>query len=122
MPDSAHNSEPHLWVKISLGDAGEVGPGKIALLRLIREHRSIAGAARAMNMSYRRAWLLINELNQIFGQPVLSTFLGGRTHGGAELTPLGEALIARFDSISSRAEAAVREELSALAAEVRSSD
>jgi molybdate transport system regulatory protein len=110
---------PHLWVKIDLGNARQVGPGKIALLRLVGERRSIAAAAREMKMSYRRAWLLIDELNTIFGQPVLVTHVGGRSFGGAELTPFGLRLIERFEAITRRTEEAAREELAALAAEVR---
>src|SRR5690606_18524654 len=60
----AKRREPVLWIKLRFGDDDEVGPGKIALLRRIEEQRSISGAARAMNMSYRRAWLLIDELNR----------------------------------------------------------
>lgn len=110
---------PHLWVKIDLGNARQVGPGKIALLRLVGERRSIAAAAREMKMSYRRAWLLIDELNTIFGQPVVITHVGGKSFGGAELTPFGLRLIERFDAIIRRAAEAAREELAALAAEVR---
>lgn len=109
----------HLWVKIDLGNARHVGPGKIALLRLVGEHRSIAAAARGMKMSYRRAWLLGDELNTIFGQPVLVTHVGGKSFGGAELTPFGLRLIERFDAITRRTEEAVRDELAALAADVR---
>ncbi len=117
MPDPI--PQPHLWVKIDLGNARQVGPGKIALLRLIGERRSIAAAAREMKMSYRRAWLLIDELNSIFGQPVLTTHIGGKSYGGAELTPFGQRLIERFDAIARRTQEAVQDELAALAAEVR---
>lgn len=109
----------HLWVKIDLGNERQIGPGKIALLRLVGEKRSIAGAARDMKMSYRRAWLLIDELNNMFAQPVLVTHVGGKSFGGAELTPFGLRLIDCFDAITLRTEEAVRDELAALAAEVR---
>jgi molybdate transport system regulatory protein len=115
----AETASAHLWVKIDLGNGSQVGPGKIALLRLIGEKRSIAAAARDMKMSYRRAWLLIEELNTIFGQPVLNTYVGGKSFGGAELTEFGQRLIERFDAITRRTEEAVRDELAALAAEVR---
>lgn len=110
---------PRLWVKIDLGSAGQVGPGKIALLRGIAEKRSIAAAARDMKMSYRRAWLLIDELNGIFGQPVLVTHIGGKGHGGAELTSFGQRLIDAFGLIQQRAEQAAHEELAALAGEIQ---
>ncbi len=118
MPEPATQAA-HLWVKIDLGNARQIGPGKIALLRLVGERRSIAAAARDMKMSYRRAWLLIDELNTIFAQPVLTTHVGGKSFGGAALTPFGARLIDRFDAITRRTEEAVRDELAALAAEVR---
>ena len=77
-----------LWIKLNLPGSGQVGPGKIALLRMIREHESISGAARAMNMSYRRAWLLVAELNKLFARPLevmneVFDFLGvGPVDGG----------------------------------------
>jgi molybdate transport system regulatory protein len=95
-----------LWIKLDLGDAGQIGPGKIALLKAIGRERSIAAAARAMGMSYRRAWLLVNELNRAFDEPVVATHVGGRRRGGAELTPGGTALIARYEEIAAAAEAA----------------
>ena len=112
-------TRPHLWVKIDLGNERQIGPGKIALLRLVGERHSIAAAARDMKMSYRRAWLLIDELNTIFAQPVLTTHVGGKSFGGAELTPFGVRLIERFDVITRRTEEAVRDELAALATEIQ---
>lgn len=105
---------PHLYVKIDYGDRVRIGPGKVALLKLIREKNSISAAARAMEMSYRRAWLLVEETNTIFGQPVISTHVGGRGHGGARLTPLGEKVIATYEAIIAKAEATVAAELEAL--------
>jgi molybdate transport system regulatory protein len=89
-----------LSIRLDLpGGAGHIGPGKIELLRLIGEHRSIAAAARAMNMSYRRAWLLVQELNGLFAQPLVDKWLGGRSHGGATLTPTGERVIAAYETV-----------------------
>ena len=59
-----------LWVKLRLPGAGQIGPGKIDLLRRIGEQHSISAAARAMDMSYRRAWLLVDEINKLFDQLV----------------------------------------------------
>ena len=119
MPEPIPSAPPRLWVKIDLGNARQVGPGKIALLRLVGERHSIAAAARDMKMSYRRAWLLIDELNTMFGQPVLTTHIGGKSFGGAELTPFGTRLIELFEAINRRTEEATREELAALAAELK---
>jgi molybdate transport system regulatory protein len=107
-------SIPHLYLKIDYGDRVRIGPGKVQLLKLIRDKNSISAAARAMDMSYRRAWLLVEETNKIFGQPVISTHVGGKGHGGAALTPLGEKIIQTYETIVAKAGAAVREELEAL--------
>lgn len=69
-----------LWIRLTVPGVGQIGPGKVELLRQIREHQSISAAARARNMSYRRAWLLIEELNATFARPVVATWTGGRSH------------------------------------------
>ncbi len=97
----------HLWIKLQL-PGGQVGPGKVALLRQIREHESISAAARAMDMSYRRAWLLVAELNKLFAEPLVATWAGGKGHGGAALTSAGEKLVARYDELVERAAVANR--------------
>ena len=81
MPDSRRKAR--LWIKIDLGEGRQIGPGKIALLKAIAEQRSIAGAARSLSMSYRRAWLLVDEMNRDLGSPVVETRVGGRGRGGA---------------------------------------
>jgi molybdate transport system regulatory protein len=99
---------------------GEVrlGPGKIRLLELIQENGSISEAARAMDMSYRRAWLLVSDLNQSFRQPVTTTQTGGKGGGHAELTPFGLDLIRRYRAIERDAAASVADQLAALRAEI----
>lgn len=89
-----------LSIRLDLpGGAGHIGPGKIELLRRIGRHQSIAAAARAMDMSYRRAWLLVQELNGLFAQPLVAKWLGGKSRGGAALTPAGERLVAAYDTV-----------------------
>jgi molybdate transport system regulatory protein len=92
-----------LWIKVNLPGVGQIGPGKINLLRQIRAQESISGAARAMNMSYRRAWLLVAELNKLFAKPLVEAWMGGKSRGGASLTKLGEKLIENYDSVVERA-------------------
>ena len=75
---------------------GRIGPGKIALLEAIGREGSIAAGGRALGMSYKRAWELVGQLNALLGQPVVAVSIGGRTGGGARLTPGGEALIADY--------------------------
>lgn len=91
-----------LWIKVNLPGVGQIGPGKINLLRQIREQASISGAARAMDMSYRRAWLLVDELNKLFEKPVVEAWAGGKSRGGAALTKLGEKLIENYDAVVER--------------------
>ena len=77
-----------LTLRLDFGPGQAVGHGKIRLLEAVREFGSIAAAGRSMGMSYRRAWLLIDELNTLFAKPVIATKHGGQHGGGAELTPL----------------------------------
>jgi len=103
-----------LSIRIDLDPEGRIGPGKIDLLEAIARTGSISAAGRAMDMSYRRAWDLVDELGQIFGQPVVASHAGGRNGGGAKLTPLGEELIARYRMIEHSAATAARPHLEAL--------
>lgn len=74
----------------------QLGPGKVRLLELIHDHGSIRAAGAAMNMSYRRAWLLADALNRMFRETVVETRHGGRSGGGAALTPFGTELVAAY--------------------------
>lgn len=105
-----------LSIRVDLGPGASFGPGKARLLELIAETGSISAAARAMDMSYRRAWLLIDSLNQAFREPVVATQHGGQGGGGAALTPAGQALVARYRTMEAALEAAAAEHLSAFAA------
>jgi len=109
---------PSLSLRIDLDPEGRIGPGKIALLEQIGRHGSISAAARHMDMSYKRAWDLVGEMNRIFGKPVISAKTGGRAGGGAELTAIGLALVSRFRAIEAAAAAVARKELDALQAEI----
>lgn len=107
-------SAAELRLRVDFGAFGAIGPGKIRLLELIGEHGSISTAGRAMKMSYRRAWLLVESLNLAFREPVVSTQRGGSDGGGAALTPFGRDLIARYRAIETKAATAVEENLRAL--------
>lgn len=76
-----------------------LGPGKAELLEQIGAQGSIAAAGRAMGMSYKRAWSLIDEMNRAFAQPVVLSVRGGAGHGGAELTDTGRAIIAHYRAL-----------------------
>lgn len=103
-----------LSLRVDFDGADSVGPGKVRLLELLKETGSIAAAGRAMDMSYRRAWLLIDALNRAFREPVVATKLGGNGGGGAELTQFGEALVAHYRDMETEANAALRPHLTAL--------
>lgn len=97
-----------LKIRLDLPGHGQIGPGKIELLRQIGAHQSIAAAAREMNMSYRRAWLLVQELNGLFSKPLVAKWLGGKSRGGATLTQAGEKLVAAYETLVKQAAAANR--------------
>jgi molybdate transport system regulatory protein len=99
-------------------DEGHIGHGKIELLENIRSCGSISAAARAMNMSYRRAWLLVDEMDRICGQPVVETHAGGKHGGGAKLTSIGPSLVAHYRNIERSVESTARQELIALCADM----
>jgi len=87
---------PSLSIRIDLEADRRIGPGKIALLEQIREHGSISAGGRALEMSYKRAWDLVEEIGEVCGKPVVASRTGGSHGGGATLTPFGEALIERY--------------------------
>lgn len=111
-----------LFLRIDLSPACRVGPGKIALLEQIERTGSISAAGRALGMSYRRAWLLVDELNRLFETPLVATQLGGAHGGGARLTDLGGDLVQRFRSLEQAATALVETHLGALADRVTRAD
>ena len=103
-----------LTVRVDLGTGGALGPGKIRLLELIQDKGSISAAGRAMRMSYRQAWLLVDALNRSFGQALVSKQAGGKSGGGARLTPLGRRIVQRYRAIEKDAAEAVAQHLRVL--------
>src|SRR5215472_8626807 len=87
---------PTVRFRVDFGRDAPVGPGKIALLEEIERGGSLSQAARALNMSYRRAWQLLESLNGSFAQPVATTAKGGRGGGGAVVTPFGRQLMRAY--------------------------
>jgi molybdate transport system regulatory protein len=106
-----------LTLRVDFGELGApLGPGKVRLLELIGEHGSISAAGRAMGMSYRRAWLLVDALNRAFTHPVVASRPGGSGGGGAHLLPMGHEVVRRYRTIEAQAAAAAEPELQALRA------
>ncbi|AWN34829.1 winged helix-turn-helix domain-containing protein [Methylobacterium radiodurans] len=95
-----------LSIRIDLGPGHRVGPGKVRLLEAVAEHGSISAAGRALGMSYRRAWTLIEALNAGFGRPVVEAQAGGRAGGGARLSSFGAGLVADYRALERAAERA----------------
>lgn len=94
---------PSLFIRVRFGERGFIGPGKVRLLELIERHGSISAAGRAMDMSYRRAWLIVEELNHTFAAPLVGKQTGGSGGGGAVLTELGKEVVARYRRIEHEA-------------------
>jgi molybdate transport system regulatory protein len=103
-----------LTLRIDFDDTRQIGHGKIRLLELIDREGSISAAARAIDMSYRRAWLLVDEVNRTFSEPVIETQLGGRGGGRAKLTTFGRALVQVYRSVEKDASVAFAARLSEL--------
>jgi molybdate transport system regulatory protein len=97
-------------IRIDLGDDRRFGPGKARLIELIRDTGSISAAGRALGMSYRRAWLLTDALNKMFGQQLVEPQHGGAKGGGARVTAQGIAALAAYRRIEAAAEAALARE------------
>ncbi len=99
--------------------APAMGPGKAELIERIAQTGSISAAARAMGMSYRRAWQLVEALNRAYREPVIDTAVGGRRGGGARVTAFGSRLVARFRAMENKASAAIAADLRRFAAELK---
>lgn len=92
-----------------------LGPGKIELLAAVGETGSISAAGRALGMSYRRAWLLVDEANRMFKEPLVLASAGGSQGGGAQLTNLGRRVIAAYRAAEEGSKAAIAEAFAGLA-------
>ena len=108
-----------LTVRVDFGAARALGPGKVRLLEAIASTGSISRAGRALGMSYRRAWLLVDDMNRSFRAAVVVTRGGGAKGGGAALTAFGRELIEKYRAIEARATAATKPQLAALEGALR---
>ncbi len=104
---------PRPRLRVLLGSATAMGPGKADLLEAIEAEGSITRAARRMGMSYRRAWLLVEAMNACFRAPLVETARGGPRGGGARLTPLGEEALARYRAMEAKAIASLEPDMAA---------
>jgi molybdate transport system regulatory protein len=102
-------------LRILIGAATSLGPGKADLLEAITRQGSISAAARAMGMSYRRAWILVDTMSRKFRDDVVVTATGGRGGGGAQVTSFGLEVLARYRRTEAKAAAAVEDDMAAFA-------
>jgi len=97
-----------------MGEGLILGPGKVDLLEAIERKGSISAASREMGMSYRRAWLLVDALNQMFKSPLVVASPGGARGGGAHITEFGKEIAAAYRRIEEKTRVAIAEELAPL--------
>lgn len=102
-------------IRVLIGSATALGPGKVDLLEAIAEGGSISAAARTMNMSYRRAWLLVDAMNRCFHGDVVVATTGGHGGGGAALSELGHEVLRRYREMEAKAAASIKNEVAAFA-------
>ena len=114
-------SGTRLTLRVDFGSSRSIGPGKIRLLEAIDRTGSISQAGRALGMSYRRAWLLIDDMNQCFRHAVVTAKPGGSQGGGAVLTEFGTELVCDYRAIESAAQVAAKKRLRGLEAALRKS-
>jgi molybdate transport system regulatory protein len=100
-------------IRVQLGTAFAIGPGKADLLEAIAESGSISAAARRMDMSYRRAWLLLDTMNRCFREPVVDTATGGKGGGGAQITSFGRTVLSSYRAMEARAMASMSKQMQA---------
>lgn len=103
-----------LHLRVDFGADRALGPGKIRLLELIDETGSISAAGRALKMSYRQAWLLVDEMNRMFREPVVTAQTGGGGGGGTALTPAGNAVVRLYREMERRTYGSAAVEIKAL--------
>lgn len=109
-----HPNRLGLHLRVVLDGTVAMGPGKVDLLEAIAETGSIAAAGRRMGMSYKRAWLLVEEMNAMFAGPLVDAAKGGAGGGGATLTPLGRRLLSAYRALEAAAAKAGARELAVM--------
>jgi molybdate transport system regulatory protein len=115
-PAKKKKSVRPIQLRISFKKSIAMGPGKADLLDAIAETGSISAAARKLGMSYRRAWLLVETMNQCFREPVVETLAGGKSGGGAQVTELGVEVVTRYRAMDEKATKSITRELTQFSA------
>ena len=115
MSEASSKRYPGLTLRILANKGPAMGPGKAELLEHIGVAGSISAAARAMGMSYRRAWQLVEAMNRDFAQPLVITAIGGTRGGGTVVTPAGQAALAAYRRMEAKASRAIARDIAAYA-------
>jgi molybdate transport system regulatory protein len=113
-PTKLSGATDRLSIRLDLASGAQIGPGKIAVLEAIALAGSISAAGRALKMSYRRTWELVEDLNKSLGTAVVETAAGGSGGGGAALTKVGKAVVTTYRAIEMDTALAARKHLLAL--------
>jgi molybdate transport system regulatory protein len=108
-----------LTIRLDFELGRRLGAGKIALLESIEKTGSISAAGRAHQMSYRRAWLLVDELNQLFTTPLVAAHHGGAKGGGAALTDQGRRIVTLYRDAEAKMRAVAQGEIDAIERDLR---
>ncbi len=114
MTSSRKPGLPQAKLRVMMPGGDWIGPGKADLLEGIEATGSISAAGKRMRMSYKRAWGLVETLNRMFSEPLVSASRGGAGHGGAELTATGREVLALYRQMQHRTENALSQEIAAL--------
>lgn len=112
------NYKTSVKIRLHINDKIALGPGKADLLEAIIQYGSISAAGRAMGMSYKRAWDLVNTMNESFAKPIVLTAKGGSHGGGAEVTELGKQILNHYRQAQSQAEKAIEQQMNTLSREL----
>ena len=107
MTEKPKASAPHPVFRLAIKAGVAMGPGKAALLRELQTHGSITAAAAALDMSYRRAWTLVESMNEQFKAPLVEKLRGGHGRGGTVVTPFGLEVLKQYEAMQAEAERAI---------------
>ena len=106
-------------VSIVFESGARIGPDSAKLLESVRDNGSISAAARRVGMPYKKAWMLLDRMNQTFSEPVVTAAPGGAGGGGASLTPLGAEVLERYQQVATQVAETAHENIAALARRAR---
>ncbi|MFV0368408.1 MAG: winged helix-turn-helix domain-containing protein [Hyphomicrobiaceae bacterium] len=111
---NSRSDQTRLSLRLYLPNGTMFGPGKADLLSLISETGSIAAAGRKLGMSYKRAWGLVETMNTMFAEPLVSSSRGGASHGGASLTKMGKRVLSHYRALEEKTRKSGKSQLDGL--------